>query len=171
MRCRTRWACHTRFRKISILVLVLVQVWLLLCPRPSSILTKVGGLIILALFAKYWGTRRCLEFFHYFAKRIFPSDRTGGSVFSKLRRFFASYLADGQYDATFLESTLQETFSGGPLFDCVHLRSSGMKLAVTATTISDATLCLFTNYNGCTASPEAFSKPPTYQSASSLTLR
>jgi len=122
-------------------------------------------------FAKYWGTRRCLEFFHYFAKRIFPSDRTGGSVFSKLRRFFASYLADGQYDATFLESTLQETFGGGPLFDCVHLRSSGMKLAVTATTISDATLCLFTNYNGCTASPEAFSKPPTYQSASSLTLR
>ena len=79
-------------------------------------------------------------------------------MFAKLRRFFASYLADGQYDATFLEETLQNAYGNGPLFDSVHLRPSGMKLAVTATTISDATLCLFTNYNGYSAGAEGFSE-------------
>jgi hypothetical protein len=79
-------------------------------------------------------------------------------MFAKLRRFFASYLADGQYDAKFLEEALQKTLGNGPLFDSVHLRPSGMKLAVTATTISDATLCLFTNYNGYSAGTDGFSE-------------
>ena len=33
-----------------------------------------------------------------------------------------------------------------PMFDSIESRPSGMKYAVTATTISDATLCLISNY-------------------------
>ena len=80
-----------------------------------------------------------------------------------MSRFFTSFLADGQYDATVLEEILKKAFGTGPLFGSAHLRPSGMKLAVTATTISDATLYLFTNYNGNRAEaddPEGFSKIP-----------
>jgi hypothetical protein len=79
-----------------------------------------------------------------------------GSILAKLCRVFKSYLADGQYDAAYLENALQKAFGCGPLFDSVELRPSGIKIAVTATTISDATLCLFTNYNGYSASSEDF---------------
>jgi hypothetical protein len=65
-----------------------------------------------------------------------------------LRRVFAYYLEDGKYDASLLDNTLKEALGEGPIFDSVEGRPSGMKFAVTATTISDATLCLISNYNG-----------------------
>ena len=65
-----------------------------------------------------------------------------------IRRSFSFYLEDGKYDATRLESNLKEALGHDPIFDTVESRASGMKYAVTATTISDATLCLISNYNG-----------------------
>ena len=65
-----------------------------------------------------------------------------------LRRIFAYYLEDGKYDASLLDETLKEALGLGPIFDSVEGRPSGVKFAVTATTISDATLCLISNYNG-----------------------
>ena len=70
------------------------------------------------------------------------------SICAVIRRIFAFYLEDGKYDATLLEETLKEALGLGPIFNSVKSRPSGMKFAVTATTISDATLCLITNYNG-----------------------
>ena len=65
-----------------------------------------------------------------------------------IRRTFSFYLEDGKYDATRLEGSLKEALGYRPMFDSVESRASGMKYAVTATTISDATLCLISNYNG-----------------------
>jgi len=62
--------------------------------------------------------------------------------------FLTSFFADGRYNAEVLENILKETFGSQPLFGTKCQRPSGMKIAVTATTISDATLCLFANYNG-----------------------
>lgn len=70
------------------------------------------------------------------------------SLCAVIRRIFAFYLEDGKYDATVLEETLKEALGPGSIFASVKSRPSGMKFAVTATTISDATLCLITNYNG-----------------------
>ena len=70
------------------------------------------------------------------------------SICAMLRRLFAYYLEDGKYDASLLEQTLREALGQSPIFDSVEGRTSGMKFAVTATTISDATLCLISNYNG-----------------------
>jgi len=47
-----------------------------------------------------------------------------------------------------LEEALKEAFGLGPVFDSPKSQPSGMKFAVTATTILDATLCLISNYNG-----------------------
>ena len=65
-----------------------------------------------------------------------------------LRRIFAFYLADGGYDTAVLEAALKEALGLGRVFDSVKSGPSGIKFAVTATTISDATLCLISNYNG-----------------------
>ena len=65
-----------------------------------------------------------------------------------IKRLFAYYLEDGKYDATLLEDTLKEALGSDSMFGSVSLRPSGLKFAVTATTISNATLCLITNYNG-----------------------
>lgn len=65
-----------------------------------------------------------------------------------IRRLFSFYFEDGKYDATLLEGVMKEALGLDPIFTPPKSRSSGIKFAVTATTISDATLCLISNYNG-----------------------
>lgn len=103
----------------------------------------------LALFWNGWDIIECLEFFRYFAKHIFPPKHGfSTSIFARIIRMIKSYFDDGRYDATSLEDTLIEAFGCQPMFDVAKKRPSGMKIAVTATTIANADLCLFTNYNG-----------------------
>ncbi|KAH6699888.1 acyl transferase/acyl hydrolase/lysophospholipase, partial [Leptodontidium sp. MPI-SDFR-AT-0119] len=110
--------------------------------------TSSGGVTTIGFFTKYWTPKQCLAFFLKFARIIFPLKRgCRYSICAILRRIFASYLADGGYDAVVLEKALKETFGLGRVFDSAKSRPSGMKFAVTATTISDATLCLISNYN------------------------
>jgi hypothetical protein len=80
---------------------------------------------------------------------IFPPKAAAGySLCAMIRRIFSFYLGDGKYNAAVLEDALKEALGLGPIFGPVRLRPSGMRFAVTATTISDATLCLMSNYNG-----------------------
>jgi hypothetical protein len=124
-----------------------------------NFLTNIGGLIVIGLWVEYWGTKKCLAFFHKFARSIFPSQSgTKHTRFTKIRAFFASYFRDARYDASNLEDILQTTFGSRPLFGSIRSRPSGMKIAVTATTISDATLCIFSNYNGNGGYHKDFSK-------------
>jgi hypothetical protein len=103
----------------------------------------------LGLFAKYWTPDQCLIFFLTFARRIFASKHgVRRSICSRITRIFASYFADGRYDAEILEKFFKQAFGMSPMFDSVKSRPSVMKYAVTATTISDATLCLISNYRG-----------------------
>jgi hypothetical protein len=72
----------------------------------------------------------------------------GYSICAIIRRIFAFYLEDGKYNATVLEDALKEALGLDPMFGPTRFGPSGMRFAVTATTISDATLCLISNYNG-----------------------
>jgi hypothetical protein len=72
----------------------------------------------------------------------------GYSICAIIRRIFAFYIEDGKYNATVLEDALKEALGLGPMFGPTRFGPSGMRFAVTATTISDATLCLISNYNG-----------------------
>ncbi|CZT07006.1 uncharacterized protein RAG0_12591 [Rhynchosporium agropyri] len=111
--------------------------------------TSSGGVATIGFFAKYWTPKQCLAFFLKFARIIFPPKRgCRFSICAILRRIFAFYLADGGYDAAILEEALKEALGSDRMFDSAKSRPSGMKYAVTATTISDATLCLISNYNG-----------------------
>lgn len=57
-------------------------------------------------------------------------------------------LRDGKYGIAPLEQCLDEAYGRTQkMHDCPPTKQSGTKVAVTATTTSDATLCLFSNYN------------------------
>ena len=112
-----------------------------------SIGTSSGGVVNLGLFAKYWTPDQCLVFFFKFAWRIFASKKgVRRSICSRITRVFAYFFADERYEAAILEKFLKEALGTSPMFDSIESRPSGMKYAVTATTISDATLCLISNY-------------------------
>jgi hypothetical protein len=58
-------------------------------------------------------------------------------------------VSDGYYDATELEAFLKQSFgSQKRLFDTPKFSFSGVKIGITATTISNATPVIFSNYNG-----------------------
>ncbi|KFY32250.1 hypothetical protein V493_00383 [Pseudogymnoascus sp. VKM F-4281 (FW-2241)] len=109
--------------------------------------TSSGAVGLAALFIMHWDTKTCLRFWDKFATRVFEKI-TLRSTIAKCWWYVASYFADGLYDAVLLEEALQEKFKSRRLFGSTGSRPSGMKIAITATTISNATLCLFTNYNG-----------------------
>ena len=70
------------------------------------------------------------------------------SICAIIRRIFAFYLEDGKYNAVVLEHALKDALGLDPIFGPVTSGPSGVRFAVTTTTISDATLCLISNYNG-----------------------
>ena len=109
----------------------------------------VGGLIILGLFLKHWDISRCTRVFDILIRDFFGIHITRGSgLLTRLRDWFRYWLSDGCYDVTTLETSLKEIFGDDRrIFDVDRFGASGQKVAVTATTLSDATTYIFSNYN------------------------
>lgn len=104
----------------------------------------------MGLFGKNWTPDQCLTFFRKFAKIIFASKaKARFSIWSWISLCswvsWIMRISGGRYDADILEKFLQEAYGTTPMFHTA--RPSGMKYAVTATTLSDATLCLISNYH------------------------
>ena len=58
-------------------------------------------------------------------------------------------ITDGHYDGQTLEQLLQQNFGRDTLmFSVDHPLISGTKVAVTVTAVTDASACIFSNYNG-----------------------
>jgi len=109
-----------------------------------------GGLIVLGLFLKHWDVPRCIRVFDILIRDFFGIHLTKGSgLLTRLRDWFRCWLSDGRYDVTALETSLKEIFGDDRrLFDVDRFGVSGQKIAVTATTLSDASTYIFSNYNG-----------------------
>ncbi|ERF68658.1 hypothetical protein EPUS_05719 [Endocarpon pusillum Z07020] len=112
--------------------------------------TSSGGFIVLGLFSLGWDVKKCSATFDALARQVFGETwETQRTILGRAKELFSWWAADGKHDPNLLESTLQNHF--GPtrrMFGSQHGRSSGPKVAVTATSISDATPFIFTNYNG-----------------------
>jgi patatin-like phospholipase/acyl hydrolase len=113
-------------------------------------LTRLGGFIVLGLFSLGWDVKKCSTMFDALARQLFGErwvhQRT---ILGRAKEWFSWWAADGKHDPKMLESTLQDHFGSTlRMFDSHDGRSSGPRVAVTATSISDATPFIFTNYNG-----------------------
>ncbi|KAJ9386294.1 hypothetical protein DTO063F5_3808 [Paecilomyces variotii] len=106
-----------------------------------SVGTSSGGLIVLSMRILRMGISQCKMLFQSLAKEVLSSTRR--------KRFLSFWLSDGAYDTGVLEDALKDHFHPSRrLFDApTSLLSSG-KVAVTASSISDGSLFIFTNYNG-----------------------
>lgn len=109
-----------------------------------------GGLIVIGLFVKDWNIHHCTDIFDKLTRKFFGLHLTKGRGFvTRLRDYFGCWLSDGCYDVVVLEELLKVGFGAEQrLFDVNQHHASGCKVAVTATTLSDASAYFFTNYNG-----------------------
>ena len=119
-------------------------------PRQQYLTVFVGGLIVLGLFLKHWDVSRCMRVFDVLIRDFFGIHMTKGSgVLTRLRDWFRCWLSDGRYDVSMLEASLKDVFGDDRrIFDVDRYGASGRKVVVTATTLSDASTYIFSNYNG-----------------------
>ncbi|KAI9760680.1 MAG: hypothetical protein M1840_002356 [Geoglossum simile] len=111
--------------------------------------TSAGGLIILGMFLRQWDISYCSRIFEQLAKRCFRKRRLSGlPILCRVNRLLKCWTCDGCYDTVDLEASLKQCFGSQKCFDTPESSFSGAKVGVTATTISNATPFIFSNYNG-----------------------
>lgn len=85
--------------------------------------------------------------FKRLARQIFPLRPRRYTFFGQSWDFLSTWMMDSRYDSDTLDKALQEAF--GPsrrLFDTAAPRVSGIRVALTASQVTDGSLCLFPNY-------------------------
>jgi Patatin-like phospholipase len=111
--------------------------------------TSSGAISVLDHFTRRSHVEQTAESFLSLADRVFPPKSAIASPCAWLRDTLCWWFADSRYDGYVLEETLKEIFgTDRRLFDITVPNVSDTKLGVTATTTTDASLCVFTNYNG-----------------------
>ena len=108
-----------------------------------------GGLIVLGLFHRRWGVTECIQNFDRLAREFFSTRlRAGGGPWHFFRHMLRCWISDGYYDAGTLEATLKRYFGLRQRMFGYLPAKIATKTAVTATTISDASPVILSNYNG-----------------------
>ena len=116
---------------------------------PSRLNSRAGGLIVMSLFLQGWTVAQALAMFQELSRTCFhPPQLEQPSFANRIRYHWKCLRADGYYDVAPLERCLKEVF--GPskkMFDS-QVATAGSKVAVTASSISDASTFIFSNFNG-----------------------
>lgn len=104
---------------------------------------------MIELFFKRWNIHRCTRIFDFFTRNFFDvhfiKER---SIFIKMRDYFRCWFIDDCYDVAILKKTLKNVFeSHQKLFDTNKFEISSSKIIVIATTISNVSIFVFSNYN------------------------
>ena len=93
------------------------------------------------------------ELFDSMAHQLFGKTDTTTSLIARVRKGVRCLLSDGNYDPKTIETALKSVFGESrPMFG-YHPSSSGIKVAIPASSISDASGFLFTNYNPAITRP------------------
>lgn len=99
--------------------------------------------------------------FNCLARQIFPLRPRRYTFLGQSWDFLSTWMMDSRYDSDNLDRALQEAF--GPtrrLFDTTAPLVSGIRVALTASQVTDGSLCLFPNYRAA--------QRPNIQSAHSI---
>ena len=109
-------------------------------------LTTVGALIALDLFACRSSLSSTTDRFLNFAHQIFPPQEQRHDIFNIVKAWWN----DEKYDSGVLEDALRQTFGRRErLFDASPNHAARVKLGIVTTTSYDSQLCVFSNYRGC----------------------
>ena len=100
----------------------------------------------MTMFLRNWTPERCTDAFQTMARQLFKNTETKG-LLSKLQKGLKCWISDGQYNDNTIDAVLKKFFGESQTMFGSLCSPSGMKVAVTATSISDASCFLLTNYN------------------------
>ena len=104
---------------------------------------------MLGLFLQHWDVPHCVRLFDKLTSKFFGHSRpTNQTLVNRLQLYLKCWIADGYYNVTALENCLKDTFGlHRRMFDSPSI-ISGVKVGITASTISNASTFVFSNYNG-----------------------
>lgn len=98
-------------------------------------------------FLRQWSIAQCAHLFDRLTRQLFKVDHKRTNSFHNFHRLLKCWLTDDCYDVEVFENLLKKTFENDRrVFDTSQLNSK-TKIAVFATTISNAFLFVFSNYN------------------------
>ncbi len=119
-----------------------------LCAFKSLLMLVAEGLIVLSLCLRRWTISHCLEIFDTLTKQFFQQRREDARYSLRyIRNVIKCWLSDDCYDVLALEAALRNQFEHDRrMFDKLESIFE-MKIVVIVTSIFDATLFLFSNYN------------------------
>ena len=104
---------------------------------------------MLGLFLRHWSVSRCISVFDALSRDFFGTHSgPAGGVWHYFRRLLRCWLSDGYYDPAPLEHTLRQHFGEDQRMFGAAPAGIRTRIGVTATTISDATPVVLSNYNG-----------------------
>ena len=113
------------------------------------LIVLTGGLIVLGLFHCQWAVSQCIQTFDSLTREFFSTRlRAKGGAWQYFRHLLRCWISDGYYDAIALEATLKRYFGVRQRMFGYIPSKVATKTAVTATTISDASPVILSNYNG-----------------------
>ena len=101
------------------------------------------------MFIKEWNIRYCTQIFNIFTRKFFEihliKDR---SFFTQLRNYFRCWFNNDCYNVVVLKNLFKNVFDVDQrIFDINEQCVFECKIAMTATTLSNASTYLFINYN------------------------
>lgn len=118
-------------------------------PPQGYWLIDPGGLIVLGLFLRQLGVAQCKSMFDKLSREVFGDHRRNeGGVWRSVRRLLRCWMSDGYYDTAFLETILKQLLGAQQRMFGSRSSTISTKVAVVATTISDALPVVLSNYNG-----------------------
>ncbi len=119
-------------------------------PFPSfskhSHLQLPGGLIALCMFLQNRSVAESKQQFVTMTRRVFRHN--GDSLLKQVIKFSKRLFGDGAYDVTEFEACLKKTFGEYTRVFDHRKHANGVKVLVTASSISNGETFLFSNYNG-----------------------
>lgn len=119
-----------------------------LCTFKSLLMLIAEDLIILSLCLRRWTISHCLEIFDTLIKQFFQQRRRDTRYSLKyIRNVIKCWLSDDCYDVLALEAALRNQFKHNRRMFNKLESIFEMKIVVIATSIFDAILFLFFNYN------------------------
>ncbi len=120
-----------------------------LCAFKPLLMLVVEGLIVLSLCLRRWTISHCVEIFDTLTKQFFQQRQEDAWYSLRyIRNVIKCWLSDDCYDVLALEASLRDQFEHDRrMFDKLESVFE-MKVVVIATSIFDAFLFLFFNYNG-----------------------
>ena len=109
----------------------------------------LGGLIVLSLFLLGWDVSHCIWEFDRLVKQFFIKKRKKShTLLDHLHCVLKCWISDDYYDVSTLETMFKKCFDETQWMFDTSSSVSEMKVGVIATTISDASFFVFSNYNG-----------------------